>query len=74
LSFLQLVPFEFGLLELSMLNLFKFHINVLKIKRKPNSPSLLGHRSLQLRCLPTRLAGPVRRLENLRACVGNMRA
>jgi hypothetical protein len=28
---------EFGLLELCMLNLFKFHIKVLKIKRKSNS-------------------------------------
>jgi hypothetical protein len=38
LSFLQLVFGEFGLLELCRLNLFKFRIKVLKIKRKPNSP------------------------------------
>jgi hypothetical protein len=29
---------EFGLLELCRLNLFKFRIKVLKIKRKPNPP------------------------------------
>jgi hypothetical protein len=52
LSFLQLVFGEFGLLELCRLNLFKFRIKVLKIKRKPNS-SRLGP-SILTQCLPRR--------------------
>jgi hypothetical protein len=38
LSFLQLAFGEFGLLELCRLTLFKFHIKVLKTKRKSYSP------------------------------------
>jgi hypothetical protein len=40
LSFLQLAFGEFGLLELCRLTLFKFHIKVLRTKRKLNSLSL----------------------------------
>jgi hypothetical protein len=39
MSFLHLALGEFGLLELCSLTLFKFRINVLLTKKKPNSPS-----------------------------------
>jgi hypothetical protein len=43
LSFLQLAFGEFGLLELCRLNLFKFHIKILKIKRKLTFSSAIEH-------------------------------